>query len=58
MSQLKNKTKIPVDEIITWDEIALGRNSCFIVLVDEISSFINSGQNIRGRDIRGQNLRG
>jgi hypothetical protein len=29
----------------------LGRNSCFIVLVDEISAFINCGRNLRGRDL-------
>jgi hypothetical protein len=47
-----------VDKIITWDQIALGQNSCFIVLVDKIANFITSGQNVWGRDIRGRDLQG
>jgi hypothetical protein len=56
MIAVKNEQKIQhknvaVDEIVVWDEIVLGRNCCFIVLVDEISAFITSGRGLRGRNI-------
>jgi hypothetical protein len=31
-----------VDKVVVWDETALGRNCCFIVLVDKISGDVIS----------------